>query len=65
MFLKDESIYMSGRVGKCLKSNVHLLRDVRARIGAGFLVCVGSTTKVPIEEFDKIEDPSWKDEMAG
>jgi hypothetical protein len=44
---------------------VHLLRDVRARIGAGFLVCVGSTTKVPIEEFDKIEDPSWKDEMAG
>jgi hypothetical protein len=43
---------------------VHLLRDDRAKIGAGFLVFVGSITKVLKEGFNKIEDPSWKDEMA-
>jgi hypothetical protein len=47
-----------------LKSNVHLLKDDLAKIGVGFLVYVGSTTKVRIEGFNKIGDPSWKDEMA-
>jgi hypothetical protein len=50
--------------GKCLKSNVHLLRDVPERIGAGFLAFVGSTTKVRIEGFNRIGGPGWKDEMA-
>ena len=48
-----------------MKSNVHLLRDVLGKIGAVFLVFVGSITKVLKKEgFNKIEDPGWKDEMA-
>jgi len=55
---------LKGRTTKCLKSNVHLPRDVRGKIGAGFLVFVGSATKVRIEGFNKIGGPAWKDEMA-
>lgn len=48
-----------------MKSNVHLLRDVLGKIDAVFLVLVGSITKALKEEgFNKIEDPSWKDEMV-
>ena len=47
-----------------MKSNVHLLRDVRGKTGVGFLAFDGSTTKVRIEGFNKIGGPGWKDEMA-
>jgi hypothetical protein len=47
-----------------MKSNVHLLRDVRGKIGAVFLVFVGFTIKALIEGIDKIGGPGWKDEMV-
>ena len=47
-----------------MRSNVPLLRDVQGKIGAGFLVFVGSVTKVRKEGFNKIDDPGWNGEMA-
>jgi hypothetical protein len=47
-----------------LKSNVHLLKDVLGKTGAGFLVLVGYVTKVRNKGFNKIGDHSRKDEMG-
>jgi hypothetical protein len=47
-----------------MQLNAIFLTDDPEKIGAGFLVFIGSTTEVLKKEFNKIEDLSWKDEMA-
>jgi hypothetical protein len=40
------------------------MTGVPEKIGAGFFVFIEATIMVLIEEIYKIEDRSWKDEMA-
>lgn len=40
------------------------MTDVPEKIGAGFFVYIEATIMVLTEGVDKIEDRSWKDEMA-
>ena len=47
-----------------MQQSVIFLTDDPAKIGAGFLVFIDSTTKVPIEGDEEIGDLSWKDEMV-
>jgi hypothetical protein len=61
---KSTRVFQQRRTRKCMKSTVHLLRDVRGKIGAVFLVFVGFTIKALIEGIDKIGGPGWKDEMV-
>ena len=40
------------------------MTGVPEKIGAGFFVFIEATIMVLIEEINKIEERSWKDEMA-